>query len=210
MKIPFLIGWGVCFRVRSERFGESGFDVKIIKRTLGVWIGGMMADMIRVSVPENVSVDYLLQTYLDVFTRFYPNFDEWFMQKVVPNLGTTRRIFLANIGKEIAGICIVKNCQQEKKICSLRVFEPYRRQGVGTALVKHALTFLGDNYPFVTVPEESLPQYESFFQSFNFQLMDSCCGYYRPNKIEYAFNGFLEPKDISYKSIECLEVLSCQ
>ena len=36
----------------------------------------MMADMIRVSVPENVSVDYLLQTYLDVFTRFYPNFDE--------------------------------------------------------------------------------------------------------------------------------------
>lgn len=115
MKIPFLIGWGVCFRVRSERFDESGFDVKIIKRTLGVWIGGMMADMIRVSVPENVSVDYLLQTYLDVFTRFYPNFDEWFMQKVVPNLGTTRRIFLANIGKEIAGICIVKNCQQERK-----------------------------------------------------------------------------------------------
>ena len=100
-----------------------------------------MADMIRVSVPENVSVDYLLQAYLDVFTRFYPNFDEWFIQKVVPNLGTTRRIFLANIGKEIAGICIVKNC---------------------------------------------------------------------PNKIEYAFNGFLEPKDISHKSIECLEVLSCQ
>lgn len=122
---------------------------------------------------------------------FYPDFDEWFMRKVVPNLGVTREIFLAKIGKDIAGICIIKNCEQEKKICSLRVFEPYRGQGVGTALVKHALDVLKDDYPLVTVPEESLTQYKPFFRKFKFQLKDSYDGYYRLGKKEYAFNGFL-------------------
>ena len=74
---------------------------------------------------------------------------------------------------DIAGICIIKNCEQEKKICSLRVFEPYRGQGVGTALVKHALDVLKDDYPLVTVPEESLTQYKPFFRKFKFQLKDS-------------------------------------
>lgn len=87
--------------------------------------------------------------------------------------------------------CIIKNCEQEKKICSLRVFEPYRGQGVGTALVKHALDVLKDDYPLVTVPEESLTQYKPFFRKFKFQLKDSYDGYYRLGKKEYAFNGFL-------------------
>lgn len=125
-----------------------------------------MSDGIKIFSLETISGDSLLNAYLDVFTRFYPDFDEWFMRKVVSNLGVTREIFLAKIGKDIAGICIIKNCEQEKKICSLRVFEPYRGQGVGTALVKHALDVLKDDYPLVTVPEESLTQYKPFFRKF--------------------------------------------
>jgi len=84
----------------------------------------------------------------------------------------------------------------------LRVFEPYRGQGVGTALVKHALDVLKDDYPLVTVPEESLTQYKPFFRKFKFQLKDSYDGYYRLGKKEYAFNGFLEPKKTCRKKIE--------
>lgn len=161
-----------------------------------------MSDGIKIFSLETISGDSLLNAYLDVFTRFYPDFDEWFMRKVVPNLGVTREIFLAKIGKDIAGICIIKNCEQEKKICSLRVFEPYRGQGVGTALVKHALDVLKDDYPLVTVPEEFLTQYKPFFRKFKFQLKDSYDGYYRLGKKEYAFNGFLEPKKTCRKKIE--------
>lgn len=65
-----------------------------------------MSDGIKIFSLETISGDSLLNAYLDVFTRFYPDFDEWFMRKVVPNLGVTREIFLAKIGKDIAGICI--------------------------------------------------------------------------------------------------------
>lgn len=56
---------------------------------------------------------------------------------------------------------------------------------------KHALDVLKDDYPLVTVPEESLTQYKPFFRKFKFQLKDSYDGYYRLGKKEYAFNGFL-------------------
>lgn len=159
-----------------------------------------MSDGIEIFSLETISGDSLLNAYLDVFYAVYPDFDEWFMRKVVPNLGVTREIFLAKIGKDIAGICIIKNCEQEKKICSLHVFEPYRGQGVGTALVKHALDVLKDDYPLVTVPEESLTQYKPFFRKFKFQLKDSYDGYYRLGKKEYAFNGFLKPKKLVAKN----------
>lgn len=71
-----------------------------------------MSDGIKIFSLETISGDSLLNAYLDVFTRFYPDFDEWFMRKVVPNLGVTREIFLAKIGKDIAGICIIKNCER--------------------------------------------------------------------------------------------------
>ena len=145
---------------------------------------------------------FIVTNFIENVSKNCPDFDEWFMRKVVPNLGVTREIFLAIIGKDIAGICIIKNCEQEKKICSLRVFEPYRGQGVGTALVKHALDVLKDDYPLVTVPEESLTQYKPFFRKFKFQLKDSYDGYYRLGKKEYAFNGFLEPKKTCRKKIE--------
>ena len=74
-----------------------------------------MSDGIKIFSLETISGDSLLNAYLDVFTRFYPDFDEWFMRKVVPNLGVTREIFLAKIGKDIAGICLLKIANRKRR-----------------------------------------------------------------------------------------------
>ena len=163
----------------------------------------------RISISESISAEYLPDAYLDTFTKFYPDFDEWFTMKVVPNLGTTRKIFLAQIDKNVSGICIIKNSEFEKKICSLRVFESYRRQGVGTALIKHAIVALEDSHPLITVPEESLAMYKPLFNKFHFHLRGIYASYYRTGKKEYAFNGSLKPQIKSYENsgISALQLL---
>lgn len=107
-----------------------------------------MSDGIKIFSLETISGDSLLNAYLDVFTRFYPDFDEWFMRKVVPNLGVTREIFLAKIGKDIAGICIISDYQECSKHWTSGISSTGRRwRTVDDTSVTKSFVFTGDGKP---------------------------------------------------------------
>lgn len=123
----------------------------------------------------------------------YPNFSTWFSNKVVPDvLGGKRIIVIASDvkSKELIGVMILKN-STEKKICTLRVVAGHRGQGIGTELIKYALDYFDGAHPLVTVPEEHFTEYDKLFKSFGFKEMYAYSGYYRQDKIEHAYNGYL-------------------
>ncbi|NMM94987.1 N-acetyltransferase GCN5 [Bifidobacterium sp. DSM 109957] len=156
-----------------------------------------MRNVVTVSVLEAYDDESLLRSYLDTFTDYYPDFDDWFVNKVQPNLGKSRWILIARMGNEVAGVCIIKATPAENKICALRVFDGFRHHGVGTSLVQYAIDQLGDPQPLVTVPEEFRSQYATLFRKFGFRQMAIYRDYYRSGKSEYAFNGFLNESDHS-------------
>ncbi len=84
-----------------------------------------------------------LYNYLKDLARSYPDFDRWFYDTVIPELEdkTERReiiIVLSELEEikntVLTGIAILKKTKEEKKICTFRIHEDYRNQGIGTKL----------------------------------------------------------------------------
>lgn len=124
----------------------------------------------------------------------YPNFKKWFFAKIVPGIADgTRRIFVALDGDVFAAILILKD-SDEKKICTLRVSDNYRNEGLGTQLLDLACKELCTAFPLVTVPESHFLEFVRLFSKYHFQLTKTYPDYYRKNSIEYCFNGLLNEK----------------
>ena len=120
-----------------------------------------------------------IQQALLSLRRNYPNFQEWINQKVIAQLGKTRKIIIALSGqKTIAGVMILKNTVFEKKICTLWVHKEYRKNGIGTALMRYAIKELGTKYPLITMSQESYIEFLPLMKKFNFQLKKCYNGYY--------------------------------
>ena len=124
--------------------------------------------------------------------RNYPNFEQWLEKKVMTQLGDTRKIIVALSERVIVGVMVLKNTVSEQKICTLWVQEEYRKNGIGTELIKCAIEELETKYPLITVSENSYMNFLPLMEKFNFQLKRRYRGYYRPGVIEYAYNGLLE------------------
>lgn len=122
----------------------------------------------------------------------YPNFDQWLDKKVMTQLGNTRKIIVALSGQVIVGVMVLKNTVSERKICTLWVQKEYRKNRIGTDLIKYAIKELETKYPLITVSENSYMNFLSLMEEFNFQLKRRYRGYYQPGVIEYAYNGLLE------------------
>ena len=83
------------------------------------------------------SVDFDLQKKiaqeLEPLNFIYPDFKDWLTQKVFKQLNTDmRKIFVAQENEIICGILILKDTDEEKKICTLRVTPRYSRLGKGS------------------------------------------------------------------------------
>lgn len=154
--------------------------------------------MISSSIPSSIIIQEAQQYHsqLDVFlflveaSEYYPSFHEWYFNKVVPDIQNGNRKIVSEIrdGK-IAGIAILKDSTEEKKICTLRISPDFQNRGIGVRLFKKSFEILHTNKPFLTVSEEKLPEFQKIFDYFNFELTSIADGMYRHGKKEYIFNN---------------------
>ncbi len=119
--------------------------------------------------------------------RFYPDFDQWFYNKVVPGLNSDRQIILEIINKRVAGISILKN-SNEKKISTIKVTNNFQGQKIGYKLLHRSFEVLNTEKPFCTVSEEKFLEFKKIFDYHGFKLTSVHENYYRQGKKEYFFN----------------------
>lgn len=126
----------------------------------------------------------------------YPNFNNWYNHKVIKGVSDqTRKIFVACLNDEserFGGVMILKNTVEQKKICTLCVFDDYKGQQIGTEFIKKAFEELGTKKPLITVSENNKTQFDAIFKKFGFELTQEYPSYYRENITEYSYNNPIE------------------
>lgn len=140
----------------------------------------------------------LFQNILSDLQVEYPFFSKW-LQKVFEELQLSeKRLVLIYCSDEsifdIKGVAILKNTVEERKICTLRVVNPYRRQGIGTLLLKKSIELLNDPYPLITVSGIHMDTFGPFLRKNGFVLKDKIKSLYRRGCYEYFYNVPYEHK----------------
>ena len=129
-----------------------------------------------------------IQIFLKDTKQYYPSFDQWFYNKVVPGvLNSNRQIILEVIDKRLAGISIIKN-SFEKKISTIMVNDNFQGRKVCYKLFQRSFEALNTDKPFCTVSEEKLPEFQNVFNYYGFKLTSVHESLYRKGKTEYYFN----------------------
>lgn len=121
----------------------------------------------------------------------YPFFKSW-LHKVFLELQTTdRRYIIACVDGEqkiIKGVAIIKKTPSENKICTLRVVYPFKRKGIGTALLEKSLELLDDGKPLITVSSNHIEEFKPFLLKHGFVIKDRVKSIYQKGIYEYFFN----------------------
>lgn len=125
--------------------------------------------------------------------RYYPNFSDWYFNKVVNGLVNGSRRFIIELrdGK-FAGVAILKDTEDEKKICTISISEEYKSKGLGYRLFEKSMRLLNTDKPLASISEERLPDFEKIFQHLNYEYSAEYHGLYLPQKSELSFNGLLQ------------------
>lgn len=144
--------------------------------------------------------------------NLYPNFDEWF-EKVLKEIeedNTKREIlFFENTDSnelQIEGITILKNTEEEKKICYLYIsfYEDVEN------IFEEIYNYLGTETPLITVEKEIFEnKYENYLvtskkeRKLKFNLTSIVSDKYIKGKTELIFNEVgKEPIDLKGKSLD--------
>ena len=124
---------------------------------------------------------------LSAAEQFYPDFRYWYYQKVLPDFYSNKRDFIfENRNNNIVGLSLIK--YDEKKLCTLKVFEEYQNKGLGLKLFEKSFEKLDTDKPFLTVSQEKYEEFKKLFNYYKFELTSVKNGLYRDNKLEYFFN----------------------
>lgn len=135
--------------------------------------------------------------YLTDLSGFYPEFNSWLYNKMIPGIVSGERsILLEHRRGTLSGLAILKNSEFEQKLCCLRVLPEFQGSGVGLRLFERAFELLNNDRPLLSVAEEQIPVFQKLFNYYGFELEKKYTGYYRPLKDELSFNGLIEPEPL--------------
>lgn len=127
--------------------------------------------------------------FLSDLCHEYGAFRKWYYDAVIPGLDNGKRLIYAVTDyRKIVAVLILKNAV-EKKICTLRVAEGYRNQGIATKLLKIACQELRCAAPLITVSSYHIAEFESLLKKNGFILYAEYPNYYKQGISEFAFNG---------------------
>lgn len=92
----------------------------------------------------------------------YPNFYDWYWNKVVPNvLLNNDEVIMAFKKNEIVGLSIIK--KEIPKLSAVRILEQYKNKGYGLDLIDESLKRLNVDKPLCSVSEEMIHDYSRLF-----------------------------------------------
>ncbi len=130
--------------------------------------------------------DFLIES-----SHIYPGIDLWWDRRVAPQAHNGRRvIFVLDDGQSLQGLFIGKS-GPSAKICTLRLREPVRRQGIGRALVTegfHGLLAADTNAVHVTISEGAEQGCKAFFESIGFRRRAIERNRYRKGLDEFVYS----------------------
>lgn len=138
----------------------------------------------------------------------YQGFRSWYQGLFVEEfeLECNREIIICEDKFQIAGVAIIKNDLQEKKICTLRVAREYQHQGIGHILIEMCMEQLNTSKPMITLHKSKLNQFEKLLSYYNFELEQIQKHYYSIFSTELVFNGFLPEKEFIFNKIELMDM----
>ncbi|NSX16165.1 GNAT family N-acetyltransferase [Cupriavidus taiwanensis] len=138
----------------------------------------------------------LALNHLREVSGYYPEFEQWLAERVVPGLILGERsILLSESRGVLSGLAVVKDTPAEQKLCCLRVLPPFQGSGVGLKLFDRAFDVLENRTPLLSVAEEQIAVFDKIFRYYGFELAATYPEFYRPTKNEYSFNGLLVGPD---------------
>ena len=143
------------------------------------------------SLPKPYDGIYLGELYIKELTLDSVNIDE------DPHIGKDLEdYYCRNYDDEEEAETAPSNDEHadEKKICTLRVAEHYRCQGIATKLLKIAHQALQCTNPLITVSSIHINEFEFLLKKNGFTLYKKYENYYKQGIVEYAFNGLLPEK----------------
>ena len=129
-----------------------------------------------------------LRGFLNDLSCNYPYFKDWLEGVFMESVTQRRTILVCEISERIVGVAILKDTPVEKKICTLRVDKHYKRQGIGSMLIKRSMEILNDPYPLITVSDEHIEEFRYFLYRFGFKETSKIKSVYHYGMNEYYFN----------------------
>lgn len=130
--------------------------------------------MIKITKETSVSLDDVLHLYQAVGWTNYTNQPQMLEKSLAHSLA----IYVARDGEEIVGLVrLVGDGFSSVFVQDLIVFPSYQRQGIGSDLMKQALSDYKDTYQIQLATEES-EKTLGFYRSLGFEVLSSfqCTG----------------------------------
>ncbi len=140
-------------------------------------------------VVEDSRVNYLkISKALFEIGHLYPNFKNWLYFTFRPGVIIgDRKILIAHCDGNLSAISLLKNTQEEKKICTFYVLPDYRFKGLSSTLMDKSLSELSGGEISITVSEERNCDLERILLANEFTLSEEHTGIYRHNKTEFFY-----------------------
>ncbi|MEE1443491.1 MAG: GNAT family N-acetyltransferase [Blautia sp.] len=159
--------------------------------------------------PEQMSLYYTqIRKFVKKLVFEYTDFCKWFLELFQNGavLKEGREILLCECDYQLAGIAILKNDGNEKKICTLRVAKTFQRNGIGQNLMELSFEWLNEDKPLITIHDSKRQEFKKLFERYDFQLEEERKGYYRLFSTELVYNGVLPEKQFLLNRIEVIDL----
>ncbi|NBA84044.1 GNAT family N-acetyltransferase [Pseudomonas putida] len=138
-------------------------------------------------IESNLPVKEIAVSLADV-GLLYPGFKNWlYFTFRAGMINNQRKIIVAHQNGEVAGLSLLKNTVEEKKICTFYVLPEFRGYGLGGDLMSKSLQILDRNGIEITVSEERHEELSPLLSSSGFTLVSVKSDYYRNGKDEIFY-----------------------
>lgn len=94
-----------------------------------------------------------LLPFIKQLEEHYPETEKWFDKvraEIIADTGIRDLITVVD-GVKVVGMAILKNTEEEKKVCSIMVSPEHSNKGIGKLILDMAFIILGTKHPLITV-----------------------------------------------------------
>ena len=137
---------------------------------------------------DNYNIEPFLIEISNIIKTEYPNFEEWFNQKVIPDLYLGKRnIVIAYKNNEVVGFVNLKKKNNEKTISNLYIKTSRSYRKIWNNLIDRSIDWLETSNPKFIIPYNKLEEYGSLIINRNWEITSIVK--FNNNNHDVIFNG---------------------